>query len=198
MAVGAVLEEIEPLITGLSNGLATIVCYNSPNSLTIAGDDAAIDELGMVTRDLGILSRKLYVDQVYHSDHMLPLTRIYYELVHAAFQWYSDRGAANDSQSEVTFYSTVTGGVIAPERLKSAWYWQRIWLLPSCLQLYLGLCSRTWQKRLPHHATCSKWDLTRHWRDLSKNCVQRTRVSKQHTAQHLFAIFMTTGAFSTL
>lgn len=70
MAVGCTKEEMEPLLAGLSNKNIRIACYNSPTSLTISGDAAAVDELQAVMEQKEMFNRKLQVDVAYHSHHM--------------------------------------------------------------------------------------------------------------------------------
>jgi acyl transferase domain-containing protein len=54
----------------LSAKHAKIACYNSPTSLTISGDEAAVDELQRVMEQNSLFNRKLLVDVAYHSHHM--------------------------------------------------------------------------------------------------------------------------------
>jgi len=61
MAVGGSKEEITVIIAGLENKGARIACYNSPTSLTISGDEAAIDELQVILNEKQVFNRKLQV-----------------------------------------------------------------------------------------------------------------------------------------
>jgi NADPH:quinone reductase-like Zn-dependent oxidoreductase/acyl transferase domain-containing protein len=122
IAIGASPEEVEPLLAGLSSGIAMIACYNSADSVTVAGDDCAIDELVTLTKDLGLFSRKLLIDQAYHSDHMLPLAKPYFDLINPALRKCRAAAEVESAQTSV-FYSSVTGTAIPHEKLRSAWYW---------------------------------------------------------------------------
>lgn len=66
MAVGGSKEEIAPLIADLTAREVRIACFNSPTSLTISGDEPAIDELGALLEKKSIFNRKLQVDMAYH------------------------------------------------------------------------------------------------------------------------------------
>jgi acyl transferase domain-containing protein len=59
MAVGLSKEEALPFLAALTKGKAVIACSNSPSSITISGDEAAIDELHSVLEGEKIFARKL-------------------------------------------------------------------------------------------------------------------------------------------
>ena len=122
MAVGASPIEVEPLIASLSSGIAMIACYNSADSVTVAGDECAIDELVTLTKELGLFARKLQIDQGYHSDHMLPLATPYFDMIRPALQKYRTSAGVKSAQTAV-FYSSVAGTAVAADKLKSGWYW---------------------------------------------------------------------------
>jgi NADPH:quinone reductase-like Zn-dependent oxidoreductase/acyl transferase domain-containing protein/NAD(P)-dependent dehydrogenase (short-subunit alcohol dehydrogenase family)/acyl carrier protein len=122
MAIGASPEEVEPLLAGLSSGIAMIACYNSADSVTVAGDECAIDQLVALTKDLGLFSRKLLIDQAYHSDHMLPLAAPYFDLIKNVLP--KCRATAEDGSAQTgVLYSSVTGAALPLDKLKSGWYW---------------------------------------------------------------------------
>ena len=66
MAVGSSKEEIAPLIAQLRAKEVRIACFNSPTSLTISGDEPAIDELQILMEQKQMFNRKLQVDVAYH------------------------------------------------------------------------------------------------------------------------------------
>jgi len=53
-------------------GRISVAARNSPSSVTISGDEDAIDELAAVLDDEKKFNRRLKVDTAYHSNHMLP------------------------------------------------------------------------------------------------------------------------------
>uniref|UniRef100_A0A0D2Y3F4 Uncharacterized protein n=1 Tax=Fusarium oxysporum (strain Fo5176) TaxID=660025 RepID=A0A0D2Y3F4_FUSOF len=84
-----------------------------PESSTISGDLAAIEELKSLLDAEGIFARKLKVDTAYHSHHMRRIAQDY----HKAMQ----NIESSDVRSDVAFYSSVTG------RTKSAAFGADYW-----------------------------------------------------------------------
>ncbi|KAL3421917.1 Lovastatin diketide synthase LovF 16 [Phlyctema vagabunda] len=103
MAVGCTKEEITPLIEGLTANFAKIACFNSPTSLTISGDEPAIDELQAVLEEKGIFNRKLQVDMAYHSHHMNLVAKEYRALL---------QELKAPELSSVKFYSSLLGHLV--------------------------------------------------------------------------------------
>ncbi|KAF8846720.1 hypothetical protein BDZ45DRAFT_755700 [Acephala macrosclerotiorum] len=66
MAVGGSQEEIAPLIKQLKNREVRVACFNSPTSLTISGDEPAVDELQVLLEQRQMFNRKLQVDACLH------------------------------------------------------------------------------------------------------------------------------------
>lgn len=59
MAVGLSKENALPFLSTLTKGKAVVACSNSPSSVTISGDETAIDELYIVLDSEKIFARKL-------------------------------------------------------------------------------------------------------------------------------------------
>ena len=59
MAVGLSKEETLPYLANLAKGKAVVACSNSPSSVTISGDESAIDELFLALEEDKIFARKL-------------------------------------------------------------------------------------------------------------------------------------------
>jgi len=102
LAVGAGEDVILPLLRETKNGLIRVACVNSPDSITVSGDEAGIDELQEALLSLEIFNRKLKVDTAYHSHHMEKIAGSYLK----SLQTLPDAGTA---ESGVGFYSSVTG-----------------------------------------------------------------------------------------
>ncbi|KAF4635682.1 hypothetical protein G7Y89_g2413 [Cudoniella acicularis] len=100
MAVGCSKEEVMPLISKLTAKEARIACFNSPSSLTISGDEPAIDELQAAMEEKRLFNRKLQVDVAYHSHHMKLVAKDY----RASLQSLCPPKAA-----QVRFYSSLVG-----------------------------------------------------------------------------------------
>ncbi|TGO87053.1 hypothetical protein BPOR_0254g00030 [Botrytis porri] len=113
MAVGCTKEEIEPLIDQLSAKTARIACFNSPSSLTVSGDEPAIDELQALMEQKQMFNRKLQVDVAYHSHHMSLVSKDYRSCL---------QSLAPPKTSNVKFHSSLLGHLVEGSRLE-AQYW---------------------------------------------------------------------------
>ncbi|CAP62330.1 uncharacterized protein PODANS_0_240 [Podospora anserina S mat+] len=76
MAVGTSMEDAAEIVAEFE-GAATVAACNSSASVTLSGDQDAIDELAIIFEDEGKFNRKLKVDKAYHSSHMLPCSAPY-------------------------------------------------------------------------------------------------------------------------
>ncbi|KAI1445302.1 polyketide synthase [Annulohypoxylon stygium] len=80
LAVGTSLQDATELCEDdLFAGRIGVAACNSSTSITVSGDEDAIDELEAVLQDEGKFNRRLRVDQAYHSLHMLPCAPPYVE-----------------------------------------------------------------------------------------------------------------------
>ncbi|KAG8533450.1 putative PKS/NRPS-like protein biosynthetic cluster [Bacidia gigantensis] len=119
MAVGMSAEELQPRLSVLKAGTATVACINSPQSVTISGDTAAIDELQLGLNEANMFNRKLRVKVAYHSHHMHRISEKYRGCI-------SDI-TANSASPEVKFNSTVFPGI---PLTTNAEYWVQNLLSP--------------------------------------------------------------------
>ncbi|KAL5087928.1 hypothetical protein Trisim1_007334 [Trichoderma cf. simile WF8] len=70
MAVGASPDTCAAFIERVCPDKVNIACINSPSSVTLSGDAAAIITLQAALQEENIFARKLLVDTAYHSKHM--------------------------------------------------------------------------------------------------------------------------------
>ena len=70
LALGVGSEEASALLADDTEGYATIAAINSPSSVTVSGDEPAIDKIHHMATAQGIFARKLKVEVAYHSRHM--------------------------------------------------------------------------------------------------------------------------------
>lgn len=70
MAVGISETDAQSFLASLTKGKVAVACVNSPSSITVSGDAAAIDELQELIEKGKLFARKLAVDVAYHSHHM--------------------------------------------------------------------------------------------------------------------------------
>jgi acyl transferase domain-containing protein len=115
LAVGAGANEVQPLLQDLKGGRAVIACNNSPPSITVSGDEEAINELQHRVEEHHFFNRKLRVDMAYHSHHL--------ELV-ADDYLASLEGIQPRNSSTTRFFSSVTGLEVDGFDLQPS-YWVR-------------------------------------------------------------------------
>ena len=73
-------------------GTISIACYNSPESITLSGNDDEILALKNVLEARGIFARTLATDgKAYHSHHMRPLGASYQEELSAMLSQASNK-----------------------------------------------------------------------------------------------------------
>jgi len=113
MAVGCSKEEIAPIISELAAKDVRIACFNSPSSLTISGDEPAIDELQAILQKKQMFCRKLQVDVAYHSHHMKLVGKYYRDAL---------RLLDSPTSGQVKYYSSLSGRLMDGSKLISS-YW---------------------------------------------------------------------------
>ena len=124
MAVGTSPEEANKLIseTKLISGIVTVACVNSPSSVTLSGDVAALEEVRAILDKRSVFTRRLKVDVAYHSAHM-----------NSAYKEYSTSIAnvepANPSVGGPIMISSVMGSEVDAELL-GLHYWVRNLISP--------------------------------------------------------------------
>ena len=99
-----------------SRGEISVACFNSPSSITYAGDEAAIDELLALLQTRGLNAQKLLVEHAYHSPHMHAVMHDYMESI-------EDIESLEDT-SNCIFFSSVHGEALRNPVLGPA-YWAR-------------------------------------------------------------------------
>ena len=119
MAVGLPEDQVQPFLSGLKSGKASIACYNSPKSVTISGDASAISELHQTLDDANIFNRVLRVGVAYHSHHMKAIAKKYAGLL--------SQIKTNSAKSDIRFNSSVFPGIMLET---NAEYWVQNLLSP--------------------------------------------------------------------
>ncbi|KAI0382397.1 hypothetical protein F5Y04DRAFT_45677 [Hypomontagnella monticulosa] len=117
LAAGLGPDEVESYLANTEGGRAVIACVNSPESVTLAGDLAAINEvLARLEKD-GIFARKLKVPLAYHSHHMLDMAQEYAGALTAILprrpSW----------PAKALYASPVTGDIIESPDILTPEYW---------------------------------------------------------------------------
>ncbi|KAI0145929.1 putative polyketide synthase [Hypoxylon sp. NC0597] len=118
VSVGLPEEQAENLIAAfrqesLAFGIS-VACINSPTNVTIAGEEHIIDKICTQLKEPAVFVRKLRVPLAYHSRQMEAISEKYTAMI----------GSLSGSQDATTpMISTVTGELIAPDRLVDPSYW---------------------------------------------------------------------------
>ncbi|KAI3539427.1 hypothetical protein CSPX01_08873 [Colletotrichum filicis] len=123
MAVGCSYDQARSLLAQHGEhlgGVATVACVNSPNSVTISGDSAALERLRAILEKESMFARMLQVDVAYHSSHMQGAAAEYA----ASIADVEPNSSEEDETKRVTMVSSVTGSEAAPELL-GGYYWVR-------------------------------------------------------------------------
>ncbi|KAK2024958.1 ketoacyl-synt-domain-containing protein [Colletotrichum zoysiae] len=100
-----------------SKGRVVAACINSPSSVTLSGDTAAIEDIQEQLKAQGLFQRRLAVSSAYHSHHMKPIAGEFRSGIEGI------RYVANGTTSTIPMYSSVTGEVVDPCLLGSPDYW---------------------------------------------------------------------------
>lgn len=124
MAVGCSREEADKLIsqTKLTGGLVTVACINSPSSVTLSGDVAALEELRAILDERSVFARQLKVDVAYHSAHMNSAIAEYSASI-------ANLEPARPFNGQPIMVSSVTGSEVDAELL-GLYYWLRNLISP--------------------------------------------------------------------
>ncbi|KAH8903179.1 polyketide synthase [Coniochaeta sp. PMI_546] len=114
LAVGAAPAEVRKTIKLLGLDNVCVACENSPDSVTVSGDEGAVDALAVALESQSLFHRKLRVDVAYHSTHM--------ELVANDYMNAIKHVPAHSLREGVTFYSSLLGVRVAGDCLNAS-YW---------------------------------------------------------------------------
>ena len=78
LAVGTSFEDAHALCSEEEfHGRVSVAAVNSSASVTLSGDEDAVDEIKLIFEDEGKFCRRLKVDKAYHSSHMAPCSSMY-------------------------------------------------------------------------------------------------------------------------
>lgn len=106
----------------------TVAASNSPQSVTLSGDESKVRELQKILKDKKISATLLRVDKAYHSRFMDPCASPYLQAMRASGYdtVKSDERSSNNANKPV-WISSVTGRLITaddvPESLRDGSYW---------------------------------------------------------------------------
>lgn len=122
MAVGLGRKEAEKWIAKVDAGQVIVACVNSPESVTLSGDMAGLDQLLPMLEEEKIFARKLKVDVAYHSHHMR-------EVMSDLLGFINHIEGKAPAKQTAKMISSVTGGEVNPEELGGL-YWVKNLISP--------------------------------------------------------------------
>lgn len=133
MAVGLGRSDADDYISrvfGDQKATALVVgCVNSPSSVTVSGDLAALEKLEHVLRADSVFCRRLKVTQAFHSSHMKPSEEAFRAALVPLLQ--SNTNDHISSQPPTIYSSPTTGGRMSRlEDLQSPTHWAKSMLQP--------------------------------------------------------------------
>ncbi|KAK4201201.1 Nonribosomal peptide synthetase 14 [Triangularia verruculosa] len=97
-------------------GRIQVAALNSSSSITLSGDEEAIEEAVEIFKDEQKFARRLKVDTAYHSSHMLSCSQPYLESMHQC-------GVESLHGNETKWFSSVIDGAIMSPDSLSERYW---------------------------------------------------------------------------
>ncbi|NDJ60633.1 MAG: type I polyketide synthase [Chloroflexi bacterium] len=110
LAAGLSAAAAEPLL----NGAVSLAAINSANSITLAGDPAALQAIAAELDARGVFNRALRVDVAYHSQQMAPLEA----------EFCDQLADLQHSAPQIPLYSSVLGAPLADHAQDVAYWWQ--------------------------------------------------------------------------
>lgn len=121
LALGVGIEETEVYLERLTgNDKAVVACINSPSSVTVSGDAAAVQKLEDMAKADALFARRLKVDAAYHSHHMEPIAQPYREALHNA----QLDGPQQGNLNSIAYSSPVTGArIFSAEEIADPEHW---------------------------------------------------------------------------
>ncbi|KAI1141434.1 putative polyketide synthase [Hypoxylon sp. FL0543] len=119
MSIGVPEDRARELIASMGLGTSfglSVACVNSPNNVTVSGEDHLIEQLKTRLEDEKVFARKLRVPLAYHSRQMEEISSSYIKMVDAL-------SAPPGATDRIPMISSVTGKRIEKKRLLDPSYW---------------------------------------------------------------------------
>lgn len=122
LSVGLSEAKVIAFLAGLSSeeitSNVTVGCINSPNNVTLTGVEEHIDTLKTTLERHQSFVRKLNVGVAYHSIYMEDVAPEYERSLKDITS-----GSPMQNSPDVLMFSTVSGKIVHPDRLKESGYW---------------------------------------------------------------------------
>jgi len=158
IAVGLSEEKVyhyfERVAEEIPGSSLSVACINSPNNVTVSGDEKSVDLLENKLTHNGIFARKLKVNIAYHSQFMSPIAKRYLRSITKLVE-------GTHPPEPITMISTVTGRWIDSHTVRTPHYWVENMLSPvkfspAMEQLTVKSGSKIWKKLDGSHRSHSK------------------------------------------
>ena len=125
VSVGVSESTLLPILAEVNSkadvGRIEIGCINSPENVTVTGDQRGIKIMSVLMQQKGIFERRLPVNVAYHSAFMSEIADEYLTLIEHIGP---SRGLDTSVNAQrPTVFSTVTGSMVAAESLSRPAYW---------------------------------------------------------------------------
>lgn len=125
-AVALGYADAQAYIERITSGRLVVACMNSPTSTTISGDIPALEELESVLSGQRIFSRRLRVDNAYHSFQMEELREPYEDWIARYIDEKPPTSHGLGDELDAVFCSPVSGGRISSRAtLRDRAHWGR-------------------------------------------------------------------------
>ncbi|KAI9690328.1 MAG: Type I Iterative PKS [Bathelium mastoideum] len=152
LAVGLGPEQVAKYVKG-REGEVKLAAINSPDSVTLSGEAAAIDEISTAMTADSTFNRTLKTDgNAYHSHHMITVGREYVEMLTEGIKHIQKLGLSNAEQcyQHAPWVSSVTPSKSTAEFNNPASYWRAN--LESPVLFSEAVASLVNMKDIPIHA----------------------------------------------
>lgn len=120
MAVGISADDINPFLGSIKSQFENcevyVACINSPQSITLSGDEKQIDAISSILDEASIFNRKLKVDVPYHSPRMKSIAAEYQRLL-------GKLEPGEKSENAPRMMSSLRGRQVTPEEVNESQYW---------------------------------------------------------------------------
>ncbi|PSN59795.1 ketoacyl-synt-domain-containing protein, partial [Corynespora cassiicola Philippines] len=116
MAVAAGLEDIVPLLDIITSGIVVVGCENSPKSITVSGEESALEELETLLEEDGLPHRRLAVPFPYHSPFLEPYIDQYEEDICTSDTF-------SGTQQKAEYFSAMAGRRVEAAAVQKPSYW---------------------------------------------------------------------------
>ncbi|RFU23543.1 hypothetical protein B7463_g12795, partial [Scytalidium lignicola] len=127
LALGTGPKLASMLLEQNTDGYAAIAAINSPQSVTVSGDESAIENVKRIADVEGLFTRKLKVDVAYHSQHMEPVAASYLASIEPFVN--AEPLPVSQDDSYPVFVSSVTGRIEGADTVDAS-YWIKSLLQP--------------------------------------------------------------------